>query len=113
MNPRKHRDPARVRGLVAITIAACLAAPSPSAFAASQADYQAAYAAAEQTEQQAAALHDRWTPTEAALKQAKLAADSGNYDGATTLAKQAYELAKTSVAQAQAQQTAWHDAVVH
>jgi hypothetical protein len=90
-----------------------LAATAPAALAADQAEFQSAYAAAQQAEQQAGALRDRWTPTEAALKQAKQAADAKNYDAATALAREAETLAKISVQQARAQETAWRDAVVH
>ncbi len=94
-------------------VAVLLAAAVPAALAADQAEFQSAYAAAQQAEQQAGALRDRWTPTEAALKQAKQAADAKNYDVATNLAREAETLAKISVQQARAQETAWRDAVVH
>ncbi len=97
----------------AAAAAVLLAASAPAALAEDQAEFQSAYAAAQQAEQQAGALRDRWTPTEAALKQAKQAADAKNYDAATTLAREAETLAKISVQQARAQETAWRDAVVH
>jgi ribosomal protein L7/L12 len=97
----------------AAAVAVLLAATAPAALAADQAEFQSAYAAAQQAEQQAGALRDRWTPTEAALKQAKQAADATNYDVATNLAREAETLAKISVQQARAQETAWRDAVVH
>lgn len=98
--------------LVTAAVVAALGASAPAAFAADQADFQAAYAAAEQAEQQAGTLRDRWTPTETALKQAKQAADAKHYDAATALAREAEALAKISIEQARAQDTAWRDAVV-
>lgn len=90
----------------------CAVALASPARAADQAEFQAAYAAAQQAEQQAGALRDRWTVTEAALKQAEKAAEAKHYDEAVALAHKAETLAKISIQQARTQQTAWRDAVV-
>jgi hypothetical protein len=103
----------------ALSAPAAFAADQPTSVITSEArqsavhDFQAAYAAAQQAEQQAAVLHDRWTPTETALKQAKQAADAKHFDEATAFAREAEALAKVSVQQAEQQETAWHEAVVH
>lgn len=110
--PHHGRRGSATRVFSAAIIATVLAASAPAAFAANQSDFQIAYTAAQQAEQQAAALRDRWTPTEAALKAAKHAAEAGKYDEATALAHEAEALAKLSIQQAQSQETAWRDAVV-
>lgn len=100
-----------VRSLLIAALATGFAAPG--ALAADQAEFQSVYAAAQQAEQQAGALRDRWTPTEAALKQARQAAEAKNFDSATSLAHEAEALARISIEQARSQETAWRDAVVH
>ena len=77
------------------------------AFAASEADFKAAYAAAETAEKEAGTLRNQWLTTEAALKAAKKAADSGDFDGATAQAKDAEALAKASIFQALQEKEAW------
>jgi hypothetical protein len=91
-------------------LACAIALASPAR--ADQAEFQAAYAAAQQAEQQAGALRDRWTVTEDALKQAEKAAEATHYDEAVALAQKAETLAKTSIQQAREQQTAWREAVI-
>ena len=82
------------------------------AFAASEADFNAAYAAAEAAENDAAALHNRWTTTEAALAAAKKAAAAGDFDAATAAAREAETLARASVFQATSEQERWKDAQI-
>jgi hypothetical protein len=95
-----------VRALLVIAVLIASAAP---AFAASEADFKAAYAAAETAEKEAGTLRNQWLTTEAALKAAKKAADSGDFDGATAQAKDAEALAKASIFQATSEIERWKD----
>jgi hypothetical protein len=88
-----------------------LAAPAAHA-ASTQADFDAAYAAAQSAEKGAGALKNQWTTTEQVLAAARKAAAAGDFDGAVSQAKQADALAKASIAQATEQETAWKAAVV-
>lgn len=97
-----------IRLVVALGVAACASA----AFAASADEFKAAFAKAEAAEQQAVTMKASWTTTTNALKAAKKAADSGNYDEAVKLAEHATVLANASIAQAKEQETLWRDAVV-
>ncbi len=81
---------------------------SSAAFAASfEADFKSAYAAADAAEQEAGRLRKRWLPTEAALSDARRAADQGDFDRAIAAAKEAEALAKASIFQATSEQGAW------
>jgi hypothetical protein len=75
--------------------------------AGSEADFKAAYAAAEAANQQAGLLRDQWTVTAAALAAAKKAAGSGDFDQAVAASKEAEALAKASVFQATSEKEAW------
>jgi hypothetical protein len=88
-----------------------LAAP-PALAASTQAEYDAALAAAIAAETEAGALKNQWIPTEQALAAAKKMAAVGSFDNATALAKQAEALAKASIAQAKEQQDAWKAGVI-
>ena len=65
---------------------ALLLAAGP-ALAASEADYKAAYAAAEAANKDAGALRNQWTTTASALAAAKKAADAGDFDAAMAAAR--------------------------
>ncbi|MBU6463456.1 MAG: hypothetical protein KGK01_15525 [Bradyrhizobium sp.] len=80
--------------------------------AASEADFNAAYAEAEAANKQAGALRDQWTTTAAALANAKKAAEAGNFDAAVAEAKEAEALAKASVFQATQEKDAWKAEVI-
>jgi hypothetical protein len=95
-----------VRTLLVIAV---LIAGASQAFAASEADFKTAYAAAETAEKEAGTLRNQWLTTEAALKAAKKAADSGDFDGATAQAKDAESLAKASIFQATSEKERWKD----
>jgi hypothetical protein len=82
------------------------------ALAASEADFKAAYAAAEAAEKDAAALRNRWTTTEAALAVAKKAAAAGDFDAALAAAKEAEALARASIFQATSEKDRWKDAEI-
>jgi hypothetical protein len=80
-----------------------------SAFAASEADYKAAYAAAEAANAEAGKLRNQWIPTATALAAAKKAGDAGDFDKATAEAKEAEALAKASIYQATTEKTLWKE----
>jgi len=80
---------------------------APMARAASEADYKAAYAAAEAASKEAAGMRNQWTTTVSTLAAAKKAGDSGDFDGAVAAAKEAEALAKASVFQATSEKEAW------
>jgi len=77
--------------------------------ASSEADFKAAYAAAEAANKEAGALRNQWTVTAAALADAKKAADKGNFDQAIASAKEAEALAKASIYQATSEKTLWKE----
>jgi hypothetical protein len=80
-----------------------------SARAASEADYVAAFAAAESANKEAGRLRNQWTVTQAALNAAKKAAESGNFDSALKSAQEAEALAKASIVQATSEKQRWKD----
>ncbi len=88
---------------------ALLVAGATSALAASEADFKAAYAAAEAANKEAASLRNQWTTTAATLAAAKKAADSGDFDQAVAQAKEAEALAKASSFQATSEKERWKD----
>jgi hypothetical protein len=96
-----------VRNLV--TIAALLMSGATGAFAASETDFKAAYAAAEAANQEAAGLRNQWTTTATTLAAAKKAADSGDFDQAVAQSREAEALAKASIFQATSEKQRWKD----
>ena len=88
-------------------VAVLLVSGALPALAASEADYNAAYAAADAAEKEAGQLRNRWTTTEARLAAAKKAAAAGDFDTATASAKQAEELARASIFQATSEKERW------
>ena len=82
---------------------------SAGAFAASEDDYKAAYAAAETANKQAAGLRNQWTTTASTLAAAKKSAEAGDFDKATAAAKEAEALAKASIFQATSEKTRWKE----
>ena len=83
-----------------------------TALAATDADYKAAYAAADAANKEAGSLRNQWTVTATALTDAKKAADAGDFDKAIAAAKEAEALAKASVFQAKSEKEAWKDEVI-
>jgi hypothetical protein len=75
--------------------------------AGSEADFKAAYAAAEAANKQAGLLRNQWTVTAAALTAAKKAADAGDFDQAVAQSKEAEALAKASIFQATSEKERW------
>jgi hypothetical protein len=86
-----------------------LAGATPLVAASSEADFKAAYAAAEAANKQAGALRNQWTVTAAALAAAKKAADASDFDQAVAQSKEAEALAKASIYQATSEKTLWKD----
>ena len=102
----------RVHALIRLAVVLTATGLATAALAASADDFKAAYAKAEAAENQAGALKNQWTTTDAELKAAKKAADAGNFDEAIKHAQQAEALANASIAQAKEQATAWKNAVI-
>jgi hypothetical protein len=75
----------------------------------SEADFKAAYAAAEAANKEAGVLRNQWTTTAATLAAAKKAADAGEFDKAIASAKEAEALAKASIFQATSEKERWKD----
>ena len=92
-----------------VIAAVLLMAGAMPALAASEDDYKTAFAGADAAEKQAAALHNKWTTTEAHLAAAKKPPTAGNFDAAVAAAKQAEALAKASVFQATSEKERWKD----
>ena len=84
-----------------------IAAATSAVAAGSEADFKAAYAAAEAANKQASGLRNQWTTTAAALAEAKKAADKGDFDAAIASSLQAEALAKASIYQAENEKEAW------
>lgn len=100
------------RAAIGLAIAVALGGLASTAAAAPADDFNAAYAKAEAAEQQAGALKNQWTTTQAELKSAQAAAKAGNYDEAVKHAQQAEALANASIAQAKEQAAIWTRAVI-
>ena len=94
-----------------LPVTAILLAATP-ALAASEADYKAAYAAAEAANKEAGALRNQWTTTASTLAAAKKAGDAGDFDKGVAEAKEAEALAKASVFQATSEKEAWKGEVI-
>ena len=87
---------------------AFLVGAAVSAWAASsEADFKAAYAAAEAANTEAGILRNQWTVTATALAEARKAAEKGDFDQAVTSSKEAEALAKASIFQAIQEKEAW------
>jgi hypothetical protein len=89
--------------------AALLISGAAPALAASEADFKAAYAAAEAANKEAGSLRNQWTTTAATLTAAKKAADSGDFDAAVAQSREAEALAKASIFQATSEKERWKD----
>jgi hypothetical protein len=83
-----------------LSLALSIAGATSVLAASSEADFKAAYAAAEAANKQAAGLRNQWTVTATALADARKAADSGNFDQAVASSNEAEALAKASIFQA-------------
>ncbi|WP_431016273.1 hypothetical protein [Bradyrhizobium pachyrhizi] len=92
-----------------LAASALLIATASGALAASEADYKAAYAAAEAANKEAGSLRNQWTTTASTLSAAKKAAEAGDFDTAVAKAKEAEALAKASIFQATSEKERWKD----
>ena len=88
---------------------ALMIATATTALAASEADYKAAYAAAEAANKEAGSLRNQWTTTASTLAAAKKAGEAGDFDTAVAQAKEAEALAKASIFQATSEKERWKD----
>ena len=95
--------------LASMLTAALLMGGAVSCFAASEADFKAAYAAAEAANKEAGGLRNQWTTTASTLAAAKKAADGGDFDAGVAQAKEAEALAKASIFQATSEKERWKD----
>jgi len=97
-----------------IISSALLMAGATSALAgASEADFKAAYAAAEAANKEAGSLRNQWTTTASTLAAAKKAADSGNFDQAVAESREAEALVKASIYQATSEKETWKAMEIH
>ncbi|MGB9114544.1 hypothetical protein [Bradyrhizobium sp.] len=96
-----------------IFLAAGLVVLSLPALAATQAEAEAAVAAAEAVESGAIAAKAAWTTTEANLTKARKALAASKWDEAKAAADEAATLAKLSIEQANEQKTVWRNAIFH
>jgi len=94
---------------VALVFVLLTAGATSALSAGSEADFKAAYAAAEAANKEAGALRNQWTTTAAALAAAKKSADAGDFDAAVTSSKEAEALARASIFQATSEKTLWKD----
>jgi hypothetical protein len=101
-----------IASLAVVASASTLLADTALA-AATEADFNAAYAAAGAANKQAGDLRNQWTTTQSELDAAKKAADSGNFDQAVASAKEAEALAKASIYQATSEKDAWKALEIH
>jgi hypothetical protein len=95
--------------LLAIGISLALSVPLATQ-AGPKEDFQEVYSKAQSTHQDAGTF--QWTITSDRLKAAKSAADSGDYDKAMAMAKEAQKLAQESAAQRKKQQEAWRQVAI-
>jgi hypothetical protein len=77
--------------------------------ASSEADFKAAFSAAEAANKEAGSLRNQWTVTATALNAAKKAAEEGDFDKAVAASNAAEALAKASIFQAKSEKTLWKD----
>ena len=90
-----------------VTSVLLIASAATALAAGSEADFKAAYAAAEAANKEAGSLRNQWTVTAQALAAAKKAADAGDFDKAIASSKEAEALAKASIFQATNEKEAW------
>ena len=93
------------RGLFGMLAAICVS--SAALAAGTEADFKQAYAAADAAEKEAGRLRNQWLATEAALADARKAAEKNDFDGGIAAAKEAEALAKASIFQATSEKDAW------
>ena len=102
-----------LKSALALASVLLIAGATSARAAGSEADFKAAYAAAEAASKEAATLRNQWTTTAAALKAAKKAADGGDFDKAIASSKEAEALAKAEIYQATSEKEAWKALEIH
>ena len=107
MSAAKNKVMSMTRNIVLAAV--LVMAGAMPARAASEADFKAAYAAAEAAEKQADQLRNKWITTESELAAAKKAAAAGDFDAAIAAAREAEALAQASIYQATSEKTRWKD----
>ena len=98
---------------LAVSALQLLVSGTPALAAATEADFKAAYAAAEAASKEAAGLRNQWTTTASELAAAKRAAEAGDFDKAVAAAREAEALAKASIFQAHREKEHWRDVEIH
>jgi hypothetical protein len=101
MSGRKHPIVPVFASMLLVSSLSCVHAEG------SEADFRAAYAAADTAEKEAGVLRNQWTTTESTLTAARKAADAGNFDQAVARSREAEALAKASIFQANSEKDAW------
>jgi hypothetical protein len=99
--------------MLSLTSALLIVDATTALAAGTEADFKAAYAAAEAANKEAGALRNQWIPTAQALADAKKAADKGDFDQAIAASKEAEALAKASIYQATSEKEAWKALEIH
>ena len=107
------RSANRRKCILALVAALLIAGAAPAFAASTEADFKAAFAAAEAADRDAASLRNQWTTTTSALAEARKAADHGDFDAAVAASKEAEALAKASIFQATSEQQAWKALEIH
>jgi hypothetical protein len=107
------RGGAMFKSTLALAFSLLLAGATAAFAAGTEADFKAAYAAAEAANKEAGSLRNQWTTTAAALAAAKKAADAGDFDQAVAQSKEAEALAKASIYQATSEKEAWKALEIH
>lgn len=102
-----------LKSVLALTSMLLIAGAASALAAGSEADFKAAYAAAEAANKEAGLLRNQWSVTVAALADAKKAADRGDFDQAVASSKEAEALAKASIFQANSEKEAWKNLEIH
>jgi hypothetical protein len=100
-------------GMLSLTSALLIAGATSALAASTEADFKAAYAAAEAANKEAGLLRNQWTTTAATLADAKKAADKGDFNQAVAASKEAEALAKASIYQATSEKEAWKALEIH
>lgn len=102
-----------LRSAAPLAAALLIATAHPVLAGGAEADFNAAFAAAEAANQRAGQLRDQWTATAAALANAKKAASNGDFDRAIASSREAEALARASIAQAESERQAWQALEIH
>lgn len=102
-----------LKSTLALATGLLIAGAASALAAGSEADFKAAYAAAEAANKEAASLRNQWTTTLAALAAAKKAAEAGDYDKAIASSNEAEALSRASIYQAQSEKDAWKALEIH